>query len=208
MAAPAVIMGVGTVVKMLGQYGANLAQAEQEKANAQFFRMQEDVAREEMIRKERLAAFDYSFKIGEQIGGYAASGIDSGAGSAALTVAGTLANFVEEAQAIRKKGELDMKLASSRARLSENTAKTLESPAYNLTQAATTGLDAYTRSEGFGTWNENRGLEYLYAAGGPGSGTKSTGYGPGSPGSLLQYNYSASDMHSYESYYLGTVGGN
>jgi len=206
VAVPVALMAAGTVMQMLSQYGANLQQAEAEKANAEYFRMQADFAQDAQLRSERLAAFEYSQRIGEQIGAYAASGVDM-SGSATLTVAGTLANYTEELLAIRKKGMMEMRLANARGKMSEDTAKLLASPTYNLTQAATTGLSAYAASEGFGSWNNNRGVEYKYASGGPGSGTKSTGYGAGKPGTFIRESFSASDMGTFRSFYLGNVGG-
>lgn len=155
MSVPAVLMAAGTGIQVLGQIGANLHQSIAERANQRFYQAQADYAQESALRAERLAGFDYSYKIGQQIGDYAASGVDM-SGSASITVGGTVANEIAEVAAIRKKGAIDMALARMRGTQAGQNADLLGSPGFNLLQGATTLLGNYTRSEGFGSWNDGR----------------------------------------------------
>lgn len=156
MALPLALMAAGTVTQMGGQLAANIEQAIAEQQNAAFFRIQTQYARESAERAERLAGFDYAFKIGQQVGNFAASGVDAGSGSASMTVGGSIANYMSELAAIRRKGDIDVKLASMRGTQASNTADTLNSGSYNLLQAGTTLIKNYTRSEGYGSLNDGR----------------------------------------------------
>ena len=155
MAIPAVLMAAGTAIQILGQVGANLQQSIAERANQRFYQAQADYAQESALRAERLAGFDYAYKIGQQIGDFAASGVDI-SGSASITIGGTLANEIGEVAAIRKKGALDMALARMRGNQAGQNADLLGSPGFNIMQGATTLISNYTKSEGFGSWNDGR----------------------------------------------------
>lgn len=176
MAVPQVLMAAGTTIQVLGQFGANLSQSIAERANAAFFRAQTQYAQESALRAERLAGFEYAYKIGQQVGDYAASGVDS-SGSAAITIGGSLSNEIGEIAAIRRKGELDVRLARMRGTQSENNADLLGSTGFNVLQAGTSLLSNYTRSEGFGSWNENRtGITDKYPGWGSGYGSAGSSY--------------------------------
>lgn len=192
MAIPLALMAAGTVTQMLGTYAANIQQAIKEQQNAAFYREQAVFAKEAALRAERLAGFEYATKFGQQVGAYAASGVDM-SGSAALTVGGTIANALSEIDAIRKKGALDFKLAYMRGAQSDETANTLNSPGYNLMQGAGTLIGNYTRSEGFGSWNADR----------PGLTDKYVGFGAGlnNPGGT------STSTSTSTSYLFGTSGG-
>lgn len=146
MPAP-LILAAGTTLQLIGQWGANIQQAIAEKANAQFYREQEQFARLASERAEQVAAFDYSYKIGEQVSAYAGSGVDM-SGSAEVTVGGTISNAIREIVALREKGRLDVRLASMRAQQAQTTADTLSSPGYNLMQGAGTLLRSYGAYKG------------------------------------------------------------
>lgn len=147
---PGAIMVAGTTLSLIGQYNSNLSQAEQERQNAAFYEDQAQFARLSTARAEALASFDYSFKMGSQIGAFAASGIDVGSGSAAITIGGSIKQAVDELFAIKKKGELDFNLARMRGNIAGENAALLSSAGYNLMQAGATALNAYGKSEGFG----------------------------------------------------------
>ena len=149
MPIPLALMSVGTGVQIAGQWLSNWEMAQQERQNAQFYREQADLARLSAMRQEQLAEFDYTYKVGQQIGDYAGSGVDI-SGSAAVTVGGTIKNLIDEVWAIKKKGDMDVKLASMRGDAASKRAGTLASPLYNLLQAGTTLTKAYAGSEGFG----------------------------------------------------------
>lgn len=143
-------MAIGTGIQMIGQFAANKRQAKAQLENARFLEKQADFARSAMNRSIRIAEQEYANKYGQQAGAYAASGVDVGSGSASLLLAGTYASALEELNAIRKRGELDIELARSRANLNRDEAMMLQSPGFNLLQAGGTFLSNYTASEGFG----------------------------------------------------------
>jgi len=147
MAIPLALMAVGTGIKILGQYGANLQQSIAERENEAFFREQAQYAEEAAARAEGIAAYDYSHKIGEQLSAYAGSGVDM-SGSAELTVGSTISNALGEIQAIKKKGYMDAKLARLRGAAAGRQADMLSSPTYNLLQAGGTGLSAWASMKG------------------------------------------------------------
>lgn len=140
---PMILMAAGTVMQMGGQYAANMAQARAERRNAKFYDEQADFARIAAQRQEALAEFDWTHKIGEQVGNYAAAGVDAGSGSAALTVGGSIANALSEIWAIKKKGDIETKLARLRGVQAGETATQLGSSTYNLMQAGGTLLNSY-----------------------------------------------------------------
>ncbi len=179
MPVPFALMAVGTGLQIAGQWSANLAQAKQEAQNAQFYKEQAEFARLSEQRAQAIAEFDYTYKIGQQVGNYAASGVDM-SGSASITMGGTIANYINEAFAIKKKGELDFKLAMSRSKLSSENARTLSSVGYNLMQSGGSLIKAYGASEGFGqgfpdfaapesplpSWGDNFNSKYFGPIGG------------------------------------------
>jgi hypothetical protein len=124
-------------------------QARQEKINAKFYAEQAEFARVSALRAEKLAEFSYTAKLSQQASGYAAGGVDS-SGSAAVTMGGTIANMLDEIFAIKKKGDLDVKLARMRGVAANQKADTLGSFGYNAMQAGGAVLGAYAKSEGFG----------------------------------------------------------
>jgi hypothetical protein len=139
MALPFALMASGTALKVIGQYQANMAQAKQELANAEFYKMQADFAKEAEFRAAALAAKNYEYTKGAQVSAYAKGGVDI-SGSAAGVVAQTMADKVSELLAIKRKGDIEYKLAYSRARQSEKQAATLQDTWYNLQQAGGTTL--------------------------------------------------------------------
>lgn len=142
MAVPAALIAAGTFTQILGRYGANLQQALAERANAKFYAEQAQFARLAAERAERVAEFDYTHKIGEQISTYAGAGVDM-SGSAEVTVGATVANAVNEIMALRAKGKLDVALATMRSQQAAQTASTLESPGYNLLQGGASLLTGF-----------------------------------------------------------------
>lgn len=149
MAIPAILMLAGTAMQMAGQWASNASAAAQEEINAKFYREQALYARQSAMRAEANAEFDYTTKFGMQMGAYAASGVEL-SGSAAITLAGTLKNSVDEIWAIKRKGDMDVQLASMRGDMSADRAKTLNSFGYNAMQGATIAFNNYSQSKGFG----------------------------------------------------------
>jgi len=130
------LMAAGTIFQIAGSISANQAQARAEKQTAKFFDEQALFARDAMFRELQIAERQYAFRFGQQVSAIAGGGADVSSGSATNILAGTLASQVEELLAIRKKGELDVKLARLRAKGAAQTAETLGSASYNLLQAS------------------------------------------------------------------------
>jgi hypothetical protein len=192
MAIPAALMLAGTAMQIAGQWASNSAAAAQEKINAAFYREQAVYARQSAMRAEASAEFDYTTKIGMQMGAFAASGVEL-SGSAAVTVAGTLKNSVDEIWAIKRKGDMDVQLASMRGELSADRARTLGSVGYNLMQGATIGISNYAASEGFGG-----GFPTFF------TGTNSGG---NVVGSQLGNYFNDPGRNAYQGYNLGNISG-
>ena len=150
MAVP-LLLAVGTGMQIFGQLQANMAQARQEIENAKFYEEQAKFALEAMHRQEDIASRQYEARKGAQVSAYAKGGVDL-SGSAALTIAETVAQKAEELSAIKRKGELDYKLAKLRARSSQAQGEMLQSTEYNFMQAGGTALTAYAQAgaPGFG----------------------------------------------------------
>jgi len=149
MAVPIALMAAGTALSIIGQLSSNAAQAEAEAQNAKFYEQQAAYARLSQLRAEQISEVDYGTKIGQQIGAYASGGVDI-SGSAALTVGGTLKQAIDDVWAIKQKGDMETKLARMRGAQSAERASMLSSAGYNIMQAATTGVTAYSKSEGLG----------------------------------------------------------
>jgi hypothetical protein len=151
MAVPAILMAVGTGLQVFSQWMANLDQAQAEYENSKFYEEQAGIARDKMNRDLDIADREYEYRKGATIGAEAAGGVDVGSGSAVNNIAAVAAAKIKELAAIKTQGEFEVKLARLRARRSGQTADTLSDTGYNLLQGATTGLNNYTASKGFGT---------------------------------------------------------
>lgn len=149
MAFPAALMIAGTSMQMYGQFTEAGAMADAERKNAQWLLEQEKYAREAMERSIQLANFEYTNKLGTQASGYARGGVAI-SGSAAMTMGGTIKQALSEVFALRRKGEMDMRLARIKANESSSRAEMLSSPQYMLMQGGSTFLNNYRTSEGFG----------------------------------------------------------
>lgn len=117
----------GAIAQGVGQLQANADQARQETQNAAFYRQQAQFATQAMIREMDIANKDYTFKIGQQVSGYAKGGVDVGSGSASALLAASAADRLNTLSAIRLKGQQDYDLAMSRAIAAENAASELGS---------------------------------------------------------------------------------
>ena len=137
---PLTLMLVGTGMKMLGDYGANIQQKISEAANAKFFQDQLNYNIASMENDLRTVNREYGYKVGQAITTGAASGLDVGSGSALTNTATLLAEQLNELEFVRKKGEMEIKISRLRMNQSQAKADMLGSTSYNLTQAATTGF--------------------------------------------------------------------
>lgn len=149
MAVPLILMAAGTALQIGAGIRKNMEQAIQEIENSKWLAKQADFARESMFREIRRTEQEYSAKAGQQISSYAASGVDI-SGSAGLTVGGTLSSAFEELVAVRRKGEMDIFLASSRSNLAARNAAGLSDSGANLMQAGGTLMNNYANTNGFG----------------------------------------------------------
>jgi hypothetical protein len=147
---PAVLMGAGTLFQISSQYMSNLARSRQEMVNARFYQDQAELAYLSTERQASLAEVDYTQKIGGAVSKYAGAGVDI-SGSALQTISGMMYQALDEVWAIKKRGDLEVKLARSRGESAQGMGDMLASDNYNITQGATTLLNNYTASGGFGT---------------------------------------------------------
>jgi len=192
MAIPMALMAAGTALQVFGQYQANMAQAQAELLNAEFYGKQADFAKESEFRQSTIASNEYEMRKGAQLSAYGKGGVDI-SGSASMVVANTLAAKVEELNAIKLKGSLEYSLAKSRSRQSSAQAAMLQSLDYNLVQAGGTVLGNAAKATDN---NPNSALgQWILGLGGSGSKKSNPGLGtPYSGGS--DYNFRQADIKS------------
>lgn len=147
MALPLALLAVGAGMQIYQQYTGNMAQAQAELQNARFYDMQSQFAREAMSRESLISRRKYATTIGAQIGAFAKGGVSTTKGSSIGVIANTLAQQVDELDAIKKKGFMEFTLAAGRASQARDVAGTLGSAGYNVLQAGTTALTAYARTK-------------------------------------------------------------
>jgi len=135
---------------MGSQISANMKAAEAARNNSKWYEEQAQLAIQSMHRQMRITETQYAQALGTQTSAYARGGVDTGSGSALGVLAGTLANGIEELAAVRKKGEMDIKLARSRSLLEADQAQQLGSFGANAMQAAGTFMTNYANTQGFG----------------------------------------------------------
>lgn len=138
----AALMGAGTFMQMLGNYSANMAQAQAEKESALFLEKQAKVAELMQTRKLEQVKRKYATTYGQQVTSFAKGNVDVGSGSASDIATTTLADSVLELQAVKEDTDLQIELARVRGIRGQEKAKMLESPGYNLLQAGSVGLNA------------------------------------------------------------------
>lgn len=143
---PVTLMIAGTALQIVNGWASNKAKAEAEKQNAAYYREQALFAELSKLRANAIAEIDYTTKVGAQVSAYASGGVDL-SGSASATVGGTIKNAIDELRVIQVKGNLETKLAQLRAGQSQQVADTIGSVGYNLLQATSTGINAYTRAK-------------------------------------------------------------
>lgn len=121
------LFAAGVALQVAGQWAANEAQAEAEKANANFYRAQADFAAAAGKREAKLFAKEAAYAKGQQVGTYAFSGVELTSGSALAVMADQSAGALDQLNAIEYKTRMDYLLASSRAQQSNQTASDLTS---------------------------------------------------------------------------------
>lgn len=137
-------------ISVTGTVMGNKASSKQEKQNQIYYQRQAEFAKLAEFRQRQLAEFEYTNKIGQQISAYASGGVAL-EGSAAITVGGTVKQFIDEAFAIKQKGDMEFELASTRARQSGARSAMLDSAGYNMLQVGTSLMNSgatYARASG------------------------------------------------------------
>lgn len=137
---PLVLMGVQMGLQMYGQAQANAAQADAEAKNAWYYRQQAAFAESSTQRELRIQERQQKRLRGEQVVGFASSGVDVGSGSALDFLVDQESDAIEERAAIRSEGDMRVQLALYRGEAADATTRTLRSSSYNNTQTATTLL--------------------------------------------------------------------
>lgn len=149
MAVPAVLMAVGAGMQAWSGFLGNMRKGMQGYENAKWLEEQAEYAQQSMFRELRRTEQNYANRVGQQIGDYASAGVDL-SGSAGYTISASLASAMEELAAVRRKGEMDYKLAKARARLEQSNADMLTNPFTNLFQAGASLINSYAATDGFG----------------------------------------------------------
>lgn len=141
MAVPLLL--IGAALQMGSQWAANSARGEQELLNAKWYDEQANFASENMYRALKRTEVSYAMQYGSQVSAYAKGGVDVGSGSALAMISNTLASSYAELAAVKKEGEMNIKLARSRGQLAQDEGKMLTSFGYNAVQAGTTAFNTY-----------------------------------------------------------------
>lgn len=142
------LFAAGTALNVIGNYQANLRQAQAELQNAAFYKEQAEFTILAKQRATEIAESEYAFRYGQQVSQAAKGGVDVTRGSVAGIFASTVAKKVREIAAIKEKSELDFKLATMRGMQSEEVAGFLSSPTTNLMQAGGTLLTGFAQAKG------------------------------------------------------------
>lgn len=143
-----VLFAAGTALNVIGNYQANLRQAQAELQNAAFYKEQAEFTILAKQRATEIAESEYAFRYGQQVSQAAKGGVDVTRGSVAGIFASTIAKKVREIAAIKEKSELDFKLATMRGLQSGEVAGFLSSPTTNLMQASGTLLTGFAQAKG------------------------------------------------------------
>lgn len=146
MAAPLLIAGLALQVG--SQWAANSMKAEQELLNAKWYDEQANFAAESMYRALKRTEVNYAQQYGSQVSAYAKGGVDVGSGSALAMISNTLASSYAELAAVKKEGEMNIKLARSRGNLARQEGNMLGSFGFNALQGAGTVLGGLAGSPG------------------------------------------------------------
>jgi hypothetical protein len=127
------LLAVGLGLEIVGGLMANYSQARAEFQNAKFYERQAQFTQFAGRRQEFLARRNYAYLKGQQLGTVAAQG-GAFTGSVNAIIADTLANEIEEIEAIRVQTGLETDLARMRAAQARSTGTLLTSPVYNAVQ--------------------------------------------------------------------------
>jgi len=165
MAIPIALMAAGTALQIVGNYQSNISQSRAELQNARFYKEQADFASASMFRSIYLTERRFEAAKGAQISAYAKGGVDL-SGSAAAMIADTVSSKIEEVNAVRLKGKMEVNLALMRSKQAQTTGEALADPMNNMIQAGSILLSNMSRAADsgsspaiFGASDKLRGFE-------------------------------------------------
>jgi len=138
----------GAALSAAGTIWANKARADQEAANAWFYKKQAEFARQSMFYDLEQEAQRATQTMSQQKSALAKGGASLSEGSAAGILAMTAARSLETLAAIKKKGELEAELAFSRSDASQKASDTYGSFGYNLLTGASAAMPATAQAFG------------------------------------------------------------
>ncbi len=137
---PVMLMAAGTVMSAYGNYKSNLAQADAEGKNAEYYREQAKMAAAAGAREESIFKRKSNIMFGNQVGAFAKGNVDLGSGSALDFLAESKVQTLNEISAIRTQTDARINLAMLRAGASEAHANSLRDPTNNFLQMGGTLL--------------------------------------------------------------------
>lgn len=131
---PLILLGAGLVLQGMGRMEANAAQAEAEEENAEFYREQAEFAEKAGERQRMIFDRESVILYGEQQSAFAKAGVDTSGSS--YFMAQQMLYRTQEAGAIMAEADMNVRLATLRAKQSSETAKSLMDPDVNMMQFA------------------------------------------------------------------------
>lgn len=136
------LLGGGLLLRAVGNYQANLAQADAEEANARFYREQADFARTAGDRAQLVFDRESVVLYGEQASAFAKAGVSTS--GSALFMAKEMLFRQQESYAIKQESDFNVKLAMLRADESQKQAERLRDPSSIFLSMAAGGIQAAT----------------------------------------------------------------
>ena len=133
------LIAAGTALSIFGQMQANFAQAQAERENAAWLDEQANFLEQSSAREAKIFERQARLQIGEQIGGFSASGVEL-SGSALDTIRESFSLMEDELQAISDQGRMSVREALLKSGASRRNANRLGSFGLNAIQASGTAL--------------------------------------------------------------------
>lgn len=134
------LLAMGTIMRGVGQYQANQAQAQAEEQNASFYREQAAFAKAAGDRSRKIFDRESAVLLGDQVGAFAKAGVDTG--SSSFFLAQQMLYRQEESYAIKQEADFNVRLAMLRAEQASSTASALTDPMTNILQFGGSALSA------------------------------------------------------------------
>jgi hypothetical protein len=134
------LAAAGVALQLFGQHKQNMAEAEQEQANSDYYRREAEYARYAAIRTAGISTQDYTSRYSIQSSKYAQGNVDLSSGAAQTTIGATFSQLTQELWAIEEKGSMEYDLAMARSRGASGRSSMLKDPTFNLIQGASIGI--------------------------------------------------------------------